>query len=95
MEIDVEKKGTRAGEGAGGEGEEEEAYQRRRGPSPLAMPSGRPEAPRPQRSRINHVLITEASLRYNTSYIKWSPKLYKALFNPYTRSKVTTQSYRK
>ena len=54
----------------------------------------RSEAPRPQRSRLNHVLITEASLRYNTCYIKWSPKSYIAIFNPYT-SKVTTQSYRK
>jgi len=36
MEIDVEKKGTRAGEGAGGEGEEEEAYSRRHPLSPLA-----------------------------------------------------------
>ena len=36
------RRGTRAGEGAGGEGEEEEAYRRRRGPSPLATPSGRP-----------------------------------------------------
>ena len=36
------RRGTRAGEGAGGEGEEEETYRRRRVPSPLATPSGRP-----------------------------------------------------
>ena len=45
--------------------------------------------------RLNHVLITEASLRYNTCYIKWNPKSYRALFNTYTRSKLTTPSYRK
>ena len=42
MEIDVEKKGTRAGEGAGGEGEEEEGHRRRRPLSPL--PVARPVA---------------------------------------------------
>ena len=31
------RRGTRAGEGAGGEGEEEEAYSRRRPLSPLAV----------------------------------------------------------
>ena len=46
-----------------------------------------------QRSRLNHVLITEASLRYNTCYIKWSSKSYRALFNTYMRGKVTTQRY--
>ena len=31
-----------------------------------------------QRSRLNHILITEYGLRHNTCYIKWSPESYRA-----------------